>query len=513
MGTAHDVDGTNLKSAQKTCSSVPMVILPYLALALLWFGFFDWSTCCRFAIIAPGSTLAEVWEDGMFLIASSALLVFLLRGVCADHTDELMKRKQAEEEFLRFNRILRMSRECHQALVRANSETELLQTICQRIVQSGGYRMAWIGFAELDGEKRVVPIAQAGYARAYLTALPLSWEESGEESGWGEYPTVRALRTRTPQVVNHIATDPNRVPWCERALEYGYASSAAFPFFTDPPFHPVSVLGTLTIYASAPDAFDTTAVELLSELAHDVGYGIMILRTRSEHRELFAQVQQAHERLQTLSRLLVEAQETERRHIARELHDEIGQSLTGLHLLLELVSHGASDAADHALRNARALVSDLMNRVREMSLNLRPAMLDDIGLLPTLRWHFQRYTAQTGIQVRFKHTGVERRFAPEVETAIYRLVQEALTNVARYANVTEVTVRLWSDADGIGVQIEDTGSGFDPSVILSNNMSSGLAGMQERVRLLGGAFTIESAPGKGTCLSAEIPHYHSYAGI
>jgi len=152
------------------------------------------------------------------------------------------------------------------------------------------------------------------------------------------------------------------------------------------------------------------------------------------------------------------------------------------------------------------MVNELMALVRDLSLDLRPAMLDDLGLLPTLLWHFDRYTAQTDVGVTFKHIGLEgRRFAPEVETAAYRIVQEALTNVARHAGVSEVAVRLWADQETLGVQIEDRGTGFDPEAALAAGDTTGLAGMRERAVLLGGQLTVESASGAGTCVRAELP--------
>jgi PAS domain S-box-containing protein len=235
-------------------------------------------------------------------------------------------------------------------------------------------------------------------------------------------------------------------------------------------------------------------------------YGrIWFYRDITERKHLFEQVRIGQERAQTLSRRMVEIQEAERRHIARELHDEIGQALTGLHLSLEMANRVECDKLGTSLKESHALVNELMSRVRELSLNLRPAMLDDLGLLPTLRWFFHRYTTQTGIHVTFKHTDVEQRFAPEIETVVYRLIQEALTNVARYAGVSDVTVRLWSDQEMFGMQVEDQGVGFDAEAALASNASSGLAGMNERVRLLDGYLTIESAPGAGTCIVVELP--------
>ncbi len=132
-------------------------------------------------------------------------------------------------------------------------------------------------------------------------------------------------------------------------------------------------------------------------------------------------------------------------------------------------------------------------------------MLDDLGLVPALLWHFERYTGQTGVEVRFEHKGLQRRFAPEIETAVYRIVQEGLTNVARHAHVGEVTVRLSVGRAGLSVDIQDRGAGFDAERALSNGTSNGLNGMRERAALLGGHFRISSSPGVGTRLVAKFP--------
>jgi PAS domain S-box-containing protein len=221
--------------------------------------------------------------------------------------------------------------------------------------------------------------------------------------------------------------------------------------------------------------------------------------------QLFEEVQAGREQLQQLSHRLVEVQEHERRVIARELHDEVGQILTGLKMALELIKRLPPEAVDAGFDEAQRQVSELLMRVRNLSLDLRPAILDDLGLLPALLWHFDRYTAQTKVKVNFKHSGLEGRYAPELETAIYRIVQEALTNVARHSRASEATVVLWTTDQTIGVQVEDQGIGFGPQSVMMSGHSSGLTGMRERAVLLGGKLTIESSGGSGTCIMAEMP--------
>jgi PAS domain S-box-containing protein len=210
--------------------------------------------------------------------------------------------------------------------------------------------------------------------------------------------------------------------------------------------------------------------------------------------------------LRTLSRRLLDVQEVERRALARELHDEVGQNLTTLKLALDRCLQGGDGPNHVALEHARTILLDLVSRVRNLSLDLRPSMLDDLGLMPALLWQFEHYTMQTHIQVRFTQSGlVDRRFGQHVETAAYRIVQEALTNVARHADVSEVFVRVNVGDRLLRVQIQDHGRGFDPAAAQAAANSSGLRGMQERASLLGGELQINSDPGAGTFVLAELP--------
>ncbi|MBT4512611.1 MAG: PAS domain-containing protein [Chloroflexi bacterium] len=212
----------------------------------------------------------------------------------------------------------------------------------------------------------------------------------------------------------------------------------------------------------------------------------------------------AESSLRDLSHRVVEVQEFERRHIARELHDQVGQALTGLKFCLEIAVHESAEKRKESFSEAQTIIDDLMTRVRTMSLDLRPSMLDDLGLLPALLAHFKRYTAQTGIQVVFQHQGIQERLSPKVETEVYRIVQEALTNVARHARVPEVTVHILAQSGLVALKIKDEGIGFDPTLKTASGQTSGLIGMRERAVLLGGGFTLHSVPGEGTELVVEL---------
>jgi PAS domain S-box-containing protein len=222
-------------------------------------------------------------------------------------------------------------------------------------------------------------------------------------------------------------------------------------------------------------------------------------RAERERERLLAEVTTARERLQVLSRRLVSLQEEERRTIARELHDEVGQILTGLKLMLETSERPGATVDVGQLKE---VTGQLLERVQDLSLNLRPPMLDDLGLVPTLLWHFERYRAQTGIEVRFHHREALGRWAADTEITAFRIIQEALTNVARHAGVQEVRVELWTEAGRLRLRVEDEGRGFNPAAL---EPTSGLTGMRERVLLAGGGLYLDSQPGAGTRLSAELP--------
>lgn len=258
------------------------------------------------------------------------------------------------------------------------------------------------------------------------------------------------------------------------------------------------VIGLLNMGKRQPDFYTERHAALAVAFADQAAIAI-------ENARLFEQVRAGRERLQSLSRQLLEVQETERRRIAHELHDEVSQILTGLKLTLETIRRLPPDMGRVRLGEAQELVNELMARMRNMSLDLRPSMLDDAGLVPTLLWHFERYTDQTGVAVNFEHNEPERSCPPEVETATYRIVQEALTNVARHAGVSEATVCLLADQEMLSLRIEDCGAGFDPDAVLATGGTFGLVGMRERAVLLGGQLVVESAPGTGTRLMAELP--------
>jgi PAS domain S-box-containing protein len=199
---------------------------------------------------------------------------------------------------------------------------------------------------------------------------------------------------------------------------------------------------------------------------------------------------------------LADAQESERRRIAHELHDEVGQQLTGLTLLLSALDRDPSSAAA-VLAEAQAMVANLLSEVRDLSLRLRPPMLDDFGLLAALLWLSDHYRLQTGINLTLRHLGLDTRFPAEVETAVFRIVQEALTNTARHAQATRATAQVIALNGSLTITVDDNGHGFDQALTMPG--SSGLIGMRQRAEAVGGTLRVQSGKNMGTLVIAHLP--------
>ncbi len=216
------------------------------------------------------------------------------------------------------------------------------------------------------------------------------------------------------------------------------------------------------------------------------------------------ELDESTKQLRELSQRLVNTQEEERRTIARDLHDQIGQSLTMVNFLVDTALKSPSGNVHAILSEAKATLVEAIQETRDMSLRLRPVMLDDLGLLPTLIWQFQDYTDKTAIQVDFQHSGLDCDFSTDIRTAVYRIIQEALTNIARHAGVNEARVIIQVEEETLFIEIEDHGKGFDQAVLTPTG-SIGQSGMQERAYALGGTLEIDSELGFGTHIAVELP--------
>ena len=233
---------------------------------------------------------------------------------------------------------------------------------------------------------------------------------------------------------------------------------------------------------------------------------IVVFHVRNLERDVarrFSEIQIARRDLRRLSDSLVTAQEEERRNLSRELHDEIGQTMSAM--LMELGQLESKLAGAEAYRSTlasiRSLAEENVGKVRDLSLALRPAMLDELGLVPALRWQVREVARRTGLKVTMLADDAEDELPEAYRTCIYRVVQEALHNCVKHAKASHVRVVMSRLQDGLSVSIQDDGAGFDPR----NEKGLGLLGIAERVSRLGGSFHIESQPGCGAVASVHFP--------
>jgi len=265
--------------------------------------------------------------------------------------------------------------------------------------------------------------------------------------------------------------------------------------------------------AETATLFSRFAVRLGVTLTISLGLGVLlalfstrrVLRLEQEAAERFEEIAAAREQLKELSARLVAAQEVERRSIARELHDEVGQALSALRVgltnLAALLPAAISDEIREQMSTLRNVAETTMGVVRNITLLLRPSMLDDLGLVPALQWQGKEVSKRMGLAVKVAAHGVSDDLPEEYKTCVYRVVQEALNNCARHACAESARVIVRQERERLLLSIEDDGKGFMPET----ERGLGLLGMEERVTHLRGTFEVKSAPGQGTLIAITLP--------
>lgn len=264
-----------------------------------------------------------------------------------------------------------------------------------------------------------------------------------------------------------------------------------------------SIQGVVDLFSQSPSIFTDEQVSLFTTLGQQVGVAIQNAR-------LFEQIWDGRRRLQMLSQELLEVQEAERRHISRELHDEVGQVLTAIKVNLQAAQKLAiSDSIRPHIDESISAVERTLDQVRNLSLDLRPSMLDDLGVVAAVRWYLDRQASRAGFQAHFNADIPKVRLNPELETTCFRIVQEAITNAVRHAQAQNVWVSLVQcNPNELELLIKDDGVGFDVGTVMqrsAGDMSLGILGMHERAELIGGNLKVNSDPQKGTEIQAIFP--------
>jgi signal transduction histidine kinase len=299
-----------------------------------------------------------------------------------------------------------------------------------------------------------------------------------------------SLESRQPVVFQDLASDGRFVP-CELLLDHAVRSGINVPIpGRDRPF------GLLGAYTTRTRTFAPDEVDFVWSVAN-------VLAAAIEQKQAAAELRDQRERLQALSRRLLDAQEAERRAIARELHDDFGAMLSAIKLNLQK-KEWTADTRTETL----GLVDQAIQEVRDLAVDLRPSILDDLGLAQALRWYGAREARRAGVELALAIDDGAHHLSPQVETAAFRVVQEALTNVVRHSGARRVELLLATTATAVRVEVRDDGRGFLVGAArdaAARGRSQGLSNMQERAGLAGGALEIESAPGRGTLIRVSFP--------
>jgi signal transduction histidine kinase len=221
------------------------------------------------------------------------------------------------------------------------------------------------------------------------------------------------------------------------------------------------------------------------------------------------QIREYQEKLKNLSSHLQNLQEEERSRIAREIHDELGQNLTSINMEIDYLKSRGIEDADSDLLNRLNTLGELVNHTikttRRISQELRPSILDDLGLKSAIEWQVSQYKKRSDSIYKLNMLGDDENISTEQSTAIFRIAQESLTNIARHAEATNIEISLSIEKLFIKLEINDDGKGFSGNIIDNKNASFGIFGMKERASILGGKLEIESAPKEGTAIIVELP--------
>ncbi|HEY0665267.1 MAG TPA: CHASE domain-containing protein, partial [Gallionella sp.] len=388
-------------------------------------------------------------------------------GIAHDITERLRIQREIE----RISLLYKMLSEINSANIHIRQRTQLFETTCRIVVGSGLFRMAWVGLLDRS-TGIVVPVAQAGDVDGYLDKLKIDIHDP--ELGQG--PVGMAIKIGAHVASNDIAHDPRMAPWREAALKHGFRASVTFPLTQTG-----EIIGALSMYAAESGAISDDVMQLLGSLAEDISFTLDFI-AESQQRE------QAQNELRELSVFLQSALENERKRIARELHDELGQTMTALHFDLKWL-HEHIDKGEQALQNRLHSMQELLGRtvdtVRRISEDLRPGMLDDLGLTAAIEHHAAKFSAQTGIACDLAMSHADYDLDEPVATALFRIVQESLTKVARHSGASRVSLRLQALADNMLLVIQDDGRGLSAESS-PGRKTYGLMGMRERVKMLDG---------------------------
>ncbi len=402
---------------------------------------------------------------------------------------EVAERIKAEEALQQYAQRLKNLNEIEQAILAVQSPTAIAEKAVRQLQQFIPFQ--WANVVVFNQDNRHA-MALVSYLKGEIVfraekEIPIDKLGFSKEVSLGELV-----------VENDVKQMSGKLPYGVQALvQQGLRAYIIIPLLYEN-----QLIGILNLGADKSGAFEPDFIQIAHEVAAPLAVAIQNAR-------LFEQVRAAQERSQLLSQLLVEAQETERRRIARELHDEVGQALTAVKINLQASRRKSGADTTNQLEDSIYIVEQTLQQVRNIALDLRPSLLDDLGLAVALRWYVERVAQRVGLVPEIITDLNTVRFPPHLETTCFRLTQEVLTNIVRHAQAQHVRLELrLCQPEILELIISDDGVGFNVATTLeqaNQGVSLGLLGMQERLLIAGGSFEITSQPGQGSQILVRLP--------
>jgi PAS domain S-box-containing protein len=541
---------------------------------------------------------------------------------------DIVRLKDSETSLQKVNRELYLLNNANKLILKAFDEQTLMQQMCDLLVAEGNYKMCWIGLMpDRKSHFLVTPLTFAGSGENYIGEVKINLEDPKQMNG----PTAKAMRSGQAVIVNHIAEDPDYIPWKKSAAKYGYASSASFPLILEK-----QVIASLNIYSSDVQSFDPEEVDILTAITDNLSYAIKGIRNTNnkkiaekklndneqnlqiifsstydiifmlsvepfnrfkfmsindafltttglkaeqvfdkyldevippdslpmilekyeaavssnkamqweetsqypsgsktglvtitpvsdengkphrlvgfvhditERKKAEEDMDRMNNQLRQLSNHIQTIGESERTAIAREIHDVLGQQMTALKYDIAWLKKKRNAAEADILQRIESmnkLVDETILSIRKVSSELRPKILDDLGLNAAIEWYVAAFEKNTGIRTEIDSDLEDISFEKLVSITIYRILQEALTNVARHAKAAKVHVSAKLKNNTIFLEVRDNGKGIAENE-KQNTTSFGLLGISERAKMIGGDVIIQGIKGKGTSVLLKLP--------
>jgi PAS domain S-box-containing protein len=464
---------------------------------------------CR--VVRPDGSVRFVQSMGEAIKSQDGIIVRLV-GALLDITE----RKHSEDKLARLNRTLQTLYQCNQALIHATEEYELLQAVCRILVQVGGLRMAWVGYRELDAAKTIRPVAQAGYDQGYVESVKATWATT--ERGQG--PTGTAIRTGKPSWTKNIRTDSSIAPWREEALKRGYYSNISLPLMSDG-----DAFGAFTLYAEEPHAFNERAVEQFTELANNLAFGVIALRTREERKRAEDALQKAQVELAHVTRVMTLGEMTA--SIAHEINQPLAAVANNAGACLRWLS-GQAPNLEEARQSAELIIGDahrageIIRRIRALA-KKSPPRKDCLNINETIL----EVIALARSEIERNRVSLQTRLSSDVPLILGDRIQLQQVILNLIINAVEamggtsdgprelVVSSKKNDLQDLLVAVRDSGPGLDPNSLdhlftaffttKPKGMGMGLAISRSIIEAHGGRLWATPNNGQGATFQFTLP--------